>query len=110
MITCDLAIIPRGYTSRLQDTIREPCRLRHKRRTGIVRTPSGAPAVALLRRDAEAGGVWMDIISSALPVDVTVFGAQGHLLWWQECMRAIVIFIYGLALVRMAGRRVFGKW
>src|SRR5918912_2131549 len=39
-----------------------------------------------------------------------LFGANPHLLWWQECMRAIVIFLYGLALVRIAGRRVFGKW
>jgi uncharacterized membrane protein YcaP (DUF421 family) len=52
----------------------------------------------------------MDMIGSALPFGVAIFGAQGHLLWWQECMRAIVIFIYGLALVRIAGRRVFGKW
>ncbi|PPQ35752.1 DUF421 domain-containing protein [Rhodopila globiformis] len=32
------------------------------------------------------------------------------MLWWQECMRAVVIFIYGLILVRIAGRRVFGRW
>lgn len=30
--------------------------------------------------------------------------------WWQESLRALVIFCYGLALVRVAGRRVFGKW
>jgi len=30
--------------------------------------------------------------------------------WWQECDRALVVFIYGLAIVRVAGRRVFGKW
>ena len=40
----------------------------------------------------------------------SVFGADGHLAWWQECARAVVIFAYGLALVRLAGRRVFGKW
>jgi uncharacterized membrane protein YcaP (DUF421 family) len=28
----------------------------------------------------------------------------------QECARAALIFLYGLALVRLAGRRVFGKW
>ena len=37
-------------------------------------------------------------------------GLTGHVTWWQECVRALVIFAYGLALVRIAGRRVFGKW
>lgn len=39
-----------------------------------------------------------------------VFGPTGHISWWQECARAAVIFAYGLALVRLAGRRVFGRW
>lgn len=30
-----------------------------------------------------------------------IFGTLGHLTWWQECDRAIV---------RVAGRRVLGKW
>ncbi len=30
--------------------------------------------------------------------------------WLQECARAVVIFAYGLTIVRLAGRRVFGKW
>ncbi len=38
-----------------------------------------------------------------------VFGPTGHVTWWQECDRALVVFIYGLAIVRIAGRRVFGK-
>jgi len=42
------------------------------------------------------------------PTDI--FGPQGHPMWWQECARALLIFAYGLALVRVAGRRVFGKW
>jgi uncharacterized membrane protein YcaP (DUF421 family) len=42
----------------------------------------------------------------------TIFGAGEHLTWWQECARAILIFAYGLVLVlvRVAGRRLFGKW
>src|SRR3954452_22284637 len=53
----------------------------------------------------------MDTIGSTLPsMGVAVFGAQGQLLWWQECLRTLLIFAYGLALVRVAGRRVFGKW
>lgn len=39
-----------------------------------------------------------------------VFGPTGHVTWGQECARAVLIFAYGLALVRVAGRRVFGKW
>jgi uncharacterized membrane protein YcaP (DUF421 family) len=39
-----------------------------------------------------------------------IFGQLGHLTWWQECNRALVVFVYGLAIVRVAGRRVFGKW
>jgi uncharacterized membrane protein YcaP (DUF421 family) len=39
-----------------------------------------------------------------------VFGSGPSLTWWQECDRAVVVFIYGLLIVRLAGRRVFGKW
>lgn len=39
-----------------------------------------------------------------------LFGPTGHIAWPQECARAVVILAYGLALVRIAGRRVFGKW
>jgi uncharacterized membrane protein YcaP (DUF421 family) len=39
-----------------------------------------------------------------------IFGPTGHISWWQECARAALIFAYGLALVRLAGRRVFGRW
>jgi uncharacterized membrane protein YcaP (DUF421 family) len=37
-------------------------------------------------------------------------GTSEHIVWWQECARAVVIFVYGLILVRIAGRRAFGKW
>lgn len=40
----------------------------------------------------------------------SVFGTQQHVLWWQECLRACVIFVYGLALLRITGRRTFGRW
>lgn len=39
-----------------------------------------------------------------------LFGTKPDISWWQECDRAVLIFVYGLALVRVAGRRVFGKW
>jgi uncharacterized membrane protein YcaP (DUF421 family) len=40
-----------------------------------------------------------------------LFGqSTGNLTWWQESLRAVVIFVYGLVLVRLSGRRAFGKW
>jgi uncharacterized membrane protein YcaP (DUF421 family) len=42
--------------------------------------------------------------------DVTLFGTTGHVNWLQESGRAILLFAYGLAAVRLVGRRVFGKW
>lgn len=39
------------------------------------------------------------------------FGTAAQTMTWdQECARAAVIFVYGLLLVRVIGRRVFGKW
>lgn len=39
-----------------------------------------------------------------------LFGPTGHVTMAQECARAALIFFYGLLLVRLAGRRVFGQW
>ncbi|HET8995782.1 MAG TPA: YetF domain-containing protein [Acetobacteraceae bacterium] len=39
-----------------------------------------------------------------------VFGSQHHVLWWQECLRALLMFAYGLVLMRSSGRRTFGRW
>lgn len=39
-----------------------------------------------------------------------LFGTTGHILVSQECARAVLIFLYGLLLVRVSGRRIFGKW
>src|SRR5918911_1718831 len=40
----------------------------------------------------------------------TIFGETGHVSALQECARAGLIFVYGLAIVRLLGRRIFGKW
>lgn len=40
----------------------------------------------------------------------TIFGRTHDLNAWQECARAVLIFAYGLLLVRLSGRRSFGKW
>ncbi len=39
-----------------------------------------------------------------------IFGPDKGIGWEQECARAALIFFYGLLLVRVAGRRVFGRW
>lgn len=39
-----------------------------------------------------------------------LFAADQHLTVGQECARATLVFLYGLVLVRLAGRRLFGKW
>lgn len=40
----------------------------------------------------------------------SVFGIYRHVAWWQECLRALVVFVYGLFLMRISGRRTFGRW
>ena len=40
-----------------------------------------------------------------------MIGRDGaDLAWWQMSARAVLIFAFGLVLVRAAGKRVFGKW
>jgi len=39
-----------------------------------------------------------------------VFGATNHIEWWQELPRAFVVFVFGLILLRVSGRRVFARW
>jgi len=42
---------------------------------------------------------------------VEIFGRDGTMLGIEEmCARAVVIFLFGIAVVRIAGARVFGKW
>lgn len=31
------------------------------------------------------------------------------ILWWQMCIRSVLIFAWALLLIRLAGKRVFGK-
>jgi uncharacterized membrane protein YcaP (DUF421 family) len=40
----------------------------------------------------------------------TLFGETGNVTALQECARAILILAYGLAILRLAGRRIFGRW
>lgn len=40
----------------------------------------------------------------------TLFGVQNHITLAQECARAVLIFAYGLLLLRLGGQRIFGHW
>ena len=31
------------------------------------------------------------------------------ILWWQECIRAVIVFAVGLVMLRLLGRRAFGQ-
>lgn len=39
-----------------------------------------------------------------------VFGVTDHIEWWQELPRAFVVFVFGLILLRLSGRRAFARW
>jgi uncharacterized membrane protein YcaP (DUF421 family) len=40
-----------------------------------------------------------------------LIGREGQaMLWWQMGARGVLVFLFGLLLVRLAGKRVFGKW
>lgn len=41
---------------------------------------------------------------------IDLFGVQNRLTLPQECARAVLIFFYGLLLLRLSGRRTFGDW
>jgi uncharacterized membrane protein YcaP (DUF421 family) len=47
---------------------------------------------------------------AAVDLIVTIFGEPPRVTPAQECARAVLVFCYGLALLRIAGRRIFGKW
>ncbi len=38
-----------------------------------------------------------------------LIGSKGDILWWQMSVRAVIIFVFGLVLIRLFGRRAFGK-
>ena len=35
----------------------------------------------------------------------SLFGTSSPIAWWQQCDRAVVVFVYGLVLVRLGQRR-----
>ncbi len=39
-----------------------------------------------------------------------IFGLPNQVSWWQECNRAVLVFVFGLLLIRLSGRRTFGRW
>jgi len=45
-----------------------------------------------------------------MDIPAFIFGIKDHVSLVQECARAILIFLYGLILLRLSGRRTFGHW
>lgn len=45
-----------------------------------------------------------------MDVLTTLFGVQQHVNIGQQCARAVLLFAYGLLLLRLSGRRTFGHW
>jgi uncharacterized membrane protein YcaP (DUF421 family) len=43
-------------------------------------------------------------------VSAPIFGTEHDLGWMQECARAVLIFVYGLIVLRLSGRRTFAHW
>jgi uncharacterized membrane protein YcaP (DUF421 family) len=41
---------------------------------------------------------------------IDIFGVENHLTTAQEGARAVLIFVYGLVLLRLCGPRLFGHW
>lgn len=40
-----------------------------------------------------------------------LIGTEGHaIVWWQMSLRAALIFVLGVVIVRFAATRAFGKW
>jgi uncharacterized membrane protein YcaP (DUF421 family) len=39
-----------------------------------------------------------------------IFGIKDHLSLGQECARAVLIFVYGLIMLRLSGHRTFAHW
>lgn len=39
-----------------------------------------------------------------------LFGTMNHVSLAQECARAVLIFAYGLVMLRISGRRTFARW
>jgi uncharacterized membrane protein YcaP (DUF421 family) len=40
----------------------------------------------------------------------TLFGSEHTITLGQECARAVLVFFYGLAMLRLSGRRTFASW
>lgn len=49
-------------------------------------------------------------MTTLAPYFIAVFGIRDHLSVGQEAARAVLIFLYGLGLLRLCGPRMFGRW
>jgi uncharacterized membrane protein YcaP (DUF421 family) len=51
----------------------------------------------------------MDLQDIARAMRDLIGDDDGPIVWWQMTVRAVVIFIFGVLLARLAGKRAFGK-
>jgi uncharacterized membrane protein YcaP (DUF421 family) len=64
------------------------------------RLPAALPAFPAAEPEDQLG----------MAIFVQIFGIQNHNTLAQECARAVVVFFYALALLRLSGRRTFAHW
>jgi hypothetical protein len=71
---------------------------------GPIQSQNALRLTAVLASSAPVPGRLMESAFEA------VFGAIQHVTWWQECLRAVLAFVYGLVILRCTGRRTFAAW
>jgi uncharacterized membrane protein YcaP (DUF421 family) len=49
-------------------------------------------------------------MAEAANVLTALIGREHDIAWWQMSIRAVLVMLFGLVLVRFAGKRVFGRW
>ena len=50
------------------------------------------------------------MLETAESWSLALFGAKDNLTWLHYCTRAVLILAYSLVAIRLAGRRLLGKW
>jgi uncharacterized membrane protein YcaP (DUF421 family) len=61
------------------------------------------------RDDAPSGAVHAEAMDFLASLQNLIGQDERHILWWQMSIRALIVFVFGLVLIRLFGRRVFGR-
>jgi len=72
-------------------------------RQSMLKLGVGDETFLATRRFCETGRFDMDLFTA-------IFGTEHNVSPVQECARAVMIFCYGLVLLRLSGKRTFGRW